>query len=159
MKKTFLLLMMAILSVAVFNSCSDDNDLPDVNISVQMQNVSELDGIIYVVQGNEFRINSINVTSLNDKASSLTTVEYYWDYALQYVTNVAPYTFSMNSTVLPVGNHLLQMRSNVLQVDKSIATVWLNYKVVVVASVDDLPEGAPTPGVINDMMRGEQKAN
>ncbi|MCM1152532.1 MAG: hypothetical protein NC328_02615 [Muribaculum sp.] len=159
MKQKVLLMMMALTGLFALSACSDDNDLPDVNITVQMQEVSEYNGIIYVVQGKEFQVNSITVTSLNGKNSALTTVEYYMDHYLTAVTNVSPYTCTFNTNSLPVGNHLLQMRSNVLQVDKSLATVWLNYYVTVVASEKDLPEGAPALGVINDQMQGQQKAD
>lgn len=149
MKKLLYILML--LPLGFLASCSDDNDLPSVDLTVEMTGAADVDNTIYVVQGEDFGIESITVKALNGNQAALTSVGYYWDGILSQVAPVAPYTITWNTASLPVGRHLLQMQSSLLEVDKSIASALFTYKVVVVASEDDLPAGA-TLGSVSDVI-------
>lgn len=149
MKKLLYILML--MPVCFLASCSDDDDYPSVDLTVEMTGAAGVDNVIYVVQGEEFGIESITVKSLNGNQAALTSVGYYWDGILSQVAPVAPYTITWNTSTLPVGRHLLQMQSSLLEVDKSIASALFTYTVVVVPSEDDLPDGA-TLGSIRDVI-------
>lgn len=138
--------LMAGIFALTMASCSDDNDLPEVNISVDLENVTVSDGVIYIVQGTDISVKSIEVESLNGKNSALANVAYYWDNSLVAMTNIDPFSCKFQTSALGVGNHLFQIRMNVLQEDKSLATSWISYNVVVVASAEDLPAGTEPPG-------------
>ena len=125
----------------VFSSCTDDNDLPDVNISLEVEKGVVSDGVIYVVQADTIDIAGIKVVN-NDanKGAAVTNVNYYWD-GYFYAPSVF-YPFGMTfptSENTTLGNHSIDITCTVLAVDKSISTATLSFPVKVVASVDDLP--------------------
>lgn len=150
MKKLLYLLMLLPLCLGV-SSCSDDNDFPSVDLTVKMTGAANVDNVIYVVQGDPFGIESISVTSLTGKQAMLSSVGYYWDGVLSQVAPAAPYSITWDTSSLGVGSHLLQMQTSLLQVDKSLATAVFTYRVQVVASADDLPDGA-TLGTVTNVM-------
>ena len=133
-------------------SCSDDDDLPNVEMSITVSGAECIDGTIYVVQGNTLNIESINVTNNEpDKAATITSADYYWDYRLIGTAMLPPYGFKIETVKTegdiegtPLGEHLLQIEAPLLAVDKEVATAILVYKVVVVASEDEIPEN-PDP--------------
>lgn len=157
--KTITKLMMLLLAPLAFalSSCSDDDDLPQVNISVDIQDVSVYDDVLYVVQGEPLKVNSITVKSLTDKAATVTNIGYYWDGFLTAVSNVPPFSCDFNTAGLEVGNHLFQIKMTVLQVDKSIAVSWVTYKVKVVADKNDIPSDADVPGEVTLTATADQK--
>lgn len=156
MKKYLQLFMLVCLPILTLTGCSDEDDLPDVDILVDMEDVSVgPDNTIYIVQGGTFQINSITVKSLNGQNAALGSVEYYWDGPLYAVTNIAPFSIKFNTDNLPIGNHLFQIRTSVLQVDKSMAVAWLSYKVKVVASADDIPSESEPPANSKTTIRVE----
>lgn len=135
--------MLAVLPMMafIFSSCTDDDDLPDVNISLQVEDGLVSDGVIYVVQGDTIDIAGIKVVN-NDanKGAAVTNVNYYWD-GYFYAPSVF-YPFGMTfatSENTTLGNHSIDITCTVLAVDKSISTATLSFPVKVVASADDLP--------------------
>lgn len=149
--KKFLYLLLLLPFCLGATSCSDDNDFPSVDLTVKMTGAANVDNVIYVVQGDPFGIESISVQSLTGKQAMLTAVNYYWDGVPSQVAPVAPYTITWDTSTIPVGSHLLQMQTSLLQVDKSIATALITYKVQVVESAADLPAGAELGTVTNVM--------
>lgn len=140
MKKLLYLLLM--LPLGFFASCSDDNDLPSVDITVNIENAVDANGKVYIVEGEPLTVTGIDVKSLNGKASGISGVKYVLDHVGMGYTIVQPFGGSIDSAYLPVGNHLLTLAFDVLQVDKSIAYAQLSTVVEVVASPDDLPDGS-----------------
>ncbi|MCM1377362.1 MAG: hypothetical protein NC097_06180 [Clostridium sp.] len=143
---TFLTLILLSIPTLVITGCSDEDDLPEVGISVNMDDVSIYNDIIYVVKGDTLKITSLDVYSLTNRSATLTNVGYYWDRTLAYVSNVSPFACDINTAGLPLGNHLLQIKMTVLQVDKSVGISWCNYTVKIVESVGDIPPEAAQPG-------------
>ncbi len=132
-------------------SCNDDDDLPNVDISLTVDKGTVVDGTIYCVAGDTIQIASINVVN-NDagKAATVTNVNYYWD-GMYYAPAVfAPFgmTFPISEEAT-VGNHSIGITATVLAVDKSIATAALNYPVKIVASADDIPATTDSPTITN----------
>ena len=62
MKKLFYLMMLAL--PMIFVACDDDDNLPRVDITVDFDNVANVDGELYIVKGDSLIVNSINVTNL-----------------------------------------------------------------------------------------------
>ena len=80
MKKLYYVLLMA-LPVLYFASCDDDNNLPDVDVSIQVDGGVSVDGKIYVVQGDTLKVESINVINNEEgKEAIITSATYSWDY-------------------------------------------------------------------------------
>ena len=133
MKK--LLYLLLLLPLGFLASCSDDDDLPAVEVTVNIDNAVPL------------TVQSINVESLNGKATGISGVNYVLDHVGLGYNIVSPFGAQINPAYLPVGNHLFTLSFDVLQVDKSIAYAQLSTIVTVVESAEDLPDGA-TPETV-----------
>lgn len=149
MKKAFLyLLLLASLPMIGLTSCSDDgDDLPDVNFSLDIEGGVSVDGVIYVVEGEDLVISAVNVTNNeSDKSAIITAATYYWDAYRLGTSAVPPYGFTISiSEGTPLGRHELAIECPVYAVDKSPAVANVFYPVEVVESADDIPTGsAPT---------------
>lgn len=146
MKKLLYLLILALLPVALA-SCSDDDDLPQVDFTLNIQGGSYADGAIYVVQGQNLTIESITVTNMeSNKGAMITSASYYWDGYYLGAAIQPPYGFEIETTdQTPLGRHTLEIVSPLYAVDKEIATSVLVYTVQVVSSEDEIPaEGTNT---------------
>ena len=143
MKKHLFLAVALIATCLGFSSCSDDNDLPNVDFTVDFEGgvVDPSTGTIYVVQGDELEVTSITVHNLDsDKNAGITGVQYYWDYNLIGISPVAPFGFSIaTSEDTAIGTHALSIQAGVVAVDKEPAFAVLEYPVEVVASPEDIP--------------------
>lgn len=153
MKKWFYLMLLAVLPVMAvsFAACDDDDDLPDVDISLSVDKGTVVDGTIYVVQGDTLQIASINVVNNEaNKAAAITNVNYYWDgiYYAPAVFQPFGMTFVTNDST-PVGSHDIGISCTVLAVDKSIATAALNYPVIVVSDSLDIPTPDGTNAIVD----------
>lgn len=141
MKKFYYFLLLAIPMLFVA-SCHDDNNLPDVDVSVKIAGAVNVDGVIYAVQGNTIKIESINVVNREEgKSAIITSASYSWDYRFVGVSVTPPYGAEFDTEYATVGRHLLQIECPLFAVDKSAAVLFFAYKVVVVKSADEIPGG------------------
>ncbi len=151
MKKWYYLLILAILPVmaVAFASCNDDDDLPDVNISLTVDKGTVVDGVIYVAQGDTLQVASINVeNNESGKGAGITNVNYYWDGYYYAPAVFSPFSMTFpTSDQTPVGDHSIDITCTVLAVDKSIASAVLSYPVKVVASADEIPSNPDSPTI------------
>ena len=139
MKK--LLYLLLLIPFGFLASCQSDEDLPQVTIDVTFDNVAYENGVLYVVQGEEWGVQSISVKSLNGENTTLANVGYSLDNTTIDFSNVAPYSISFDSALMPIGTHLLDIGFNVLQVNKPISNGVISYYVKVVESADQIPNG------------------
>lgn len=149
MKK--LLYLLLLLPLGLFSSCDDDNDMPDVTMNVSMSNVVQYDGITYVVAGDTIKVNSVTVKPVTGGNAAIAGgVTYIWDVYTNEMSvgysPVAPYGIDVPTATVGVGNHLLDLRMAIVQVDKSVANAFISYPIKVVASADDIPDPAPEKG-------------
>lgn len=147
MKKLFYLLFaLPFMMVA----CSDDdNDLPKVDISVDFENVAEVDGSFYVVKGEPIEISAINVTNREAGKKALATAAiYYLDGYRLGASVISPFAFEISTDNLSAGEYNLNIETEVFAVDKAPAFAVLGYKIVVVDSADDIPSDANGPSVV-----------
>jgi len=145
MKKAFyyMFLLLAVLPLSSLVSCSDDDDLPDVDFSLDISGGTSVNDTIYVVRGDTLAINSVNVVNNESgKKAIITAATYYWDAFRLGTATQPPYGFSFptgESTAL--GKHKIVIECPVYAVDKSPAIASLFYLVKVVADSDEIPGG------------------
>ena len=145
--KKLLYLLMALPALLLASSCSDDDskNLPDVSFQITYSGATDVDNILYVVQGDTLAIESIEVTPApGTKPASLGATVYYWDYAPVGSTMIVPFGMDFVTENVPLGRHLLQIRTSVMQVDKAIAFAEFAYRIMVVESATDIPAGSQT---------------
>lgn len=143
MKKFFYLLLA--LPLGIFMSCSDDNDLPDVGLNIQLDGCVEQGDTLYVAQGDTLTVESITLVNNTDKKGMLGVTNYYFDRLFVGSTMLQPYTFSIDSGTLPVGNHLLGIQTSIAVVDYPLCYGFAEYIVKIVPTKEDLPDGGTVP--------------
>ncbi len=142
-------IMMAVLPVLAFSlaSCSDDDDLPNVDVSINVENGSIVDGVIYVVQGDTLNIEGIKITNNEaGKGAAVTNVRYFVNGFYIGESLFAPYpAYNITDAETPEGSYSLGITCTVLAVDKSVAQAVLTYPIKVVAQATDVPgSGSPS---------------
>lgn len=141
MKRLYYLILLA-LPIVFAASCDDDNNLPDVDVSMSIDGAVNIDGTLYAVQGDTIKINGITVTNNEEgKSAIITSATYSWDYRVIGVSVTPPYGANIATNNVPLGAHLLQVECPLYAVDKSPSIMFFGYKVVVVPSADDIPSG------------------
>ena len=154
--KKLLFTLLAALPLLVLGACSDDNDnsLPDVDFNISMQGATDVDGIIYIVQGSPLTIESISVVNNEPgKEAMISGANFYWDgYFLGYAVE-PPYAFLIQTTEdTRPGKHVLEITAPVLAVDKELANAHIRYNVMVVTDADQIPEGGTSTLIIAQNM-------
>lgn len=151
MKKIIYLALALVALPFALTSCSDDDDLPNVdyNIAISGGVMNQTDNTIYVVRGDTLVIDALTVTNLDsNKAAAITGADYYWDYTWLGASTLPPYGFSIKVTdATPLGNHLLQIKTGVVAVDKEPAIGIVAYDVKVVADSTELPSTATSKAI------------
>lgn len=139
--KRILYILLA-LPLLMLSSCSNDDELPQVEFDVSFSGATNVDGTFYVVKGDMFTMDGITVTPVSgSKQATIGAVSYIWDYIAYGTVIEPPFTMSLQTSNLPAGRHVLQMEASVLQVDKAIAMAYFSYPVVIVDSADEIPSG------------------
>lgn len=149
-----------LLPLAIFSACSDDDDLPNVDITTTFSNVTKVENKFYAVAGDEITIDAVKAVSLDNKQAAITNLRFAVDgYAFIFpeITEADELNYSFSFDEDQVGNHVINVVGNVLQVDKSIATTAFNIPIVVVAAKENLPADAPELGTYSMTFRTEQK--
>lgn len=164
MKKILPLVILLVALPFAISSCSDDNDLPNVDYSISFSGATldSATGTLYVTQGDTLNVESITVSNLeSDKTAAVTGAQYYWDYNLIGNSPLPPFGYKIYvSDLTPVGEHQLTIRVGVVAVDKSPAIGIVNYPVKVVAAPSD-PTTTPvaSTAVVNAKGTLKLKAN
>ena len=140
MKKLFYLLFL--LPLAFFASCSDDDDLPEVDFSITLSNVALENNTFYAIKGDTVKIDNGAVKSLTDKSATVTGVRYFLNGIPIFGTIENPFVCEIETENLSPATYTLNVTSTILQVDKSIASGVCNYPLVVVENADKLPAGS-----------------
>lgn len=138
MKKFYLLMLLA-LPLLAFSACDDDDKLPDVSLSAQIDGATRVNDVLYVVQGDTLDIVSINMEDNTKKGAVIGGVEYFWDYYRIGGNIVSPYGMSIVTEGVPAGNHFLQILASVYAVDYAPCEAFMGFKVKLVPSASDIP--------------------
>lgn len=144
MKKLFYLLLLLPLSFLM--SCNSEDDLAQVDLTITLEGVTELNGNFYTISGNDITIKNLFVKSLNGKNAVITNVTYYFEGRPMIGVPGNPFLGTFSTEGLPSGTYTLGLTGLVLEVDKTVTTVSCSYPLTIVDSEEDLPEGAPEIG-------------
>lgn len=144
MKKLFYLLLA--LPLLALGSCHDEDDIPDVNVSITLDNVVVKGNVIYTVQETPLDITSISVEGVGSRAL-VTSVTYFWDGIRIGWNPLAPFSATIPGNAVSEGNHVLGISMEVAQEGKPLGFCATTYNVKAVAGTDDLPEGL-APGTV-----------
>lgn len=137
MKKLFyLLLALPLFMVA----CSDDDDLPQVDITATFDGGTQVNGNYYIVKGNTLVVEGMSLVNYGKDEATIGGVRYFLDYMPIGTSIVSPYGISIITDNLPVGNHLLQAEMPIYAVGYSLCTGYITKKIVVVSESADIPD-------------------
>lgn len=139
MKK--LLYLLLLLPLGFFTSCTDDDDLPDVDVAVTISNVVNSNGYFYVVQGDTLKFDSITIKGNNDKTAVINAVTYKWGLSVVGWNPIAPYNFSFLTGATRDGLYNMELDFDIAQVDKTMAFAILDFPIRVVTDASQLPDG------------------
>ncbi len=137
MKKMFYLLL--VLPLLGLTACSDDDDIPNVDVTVSIEGATRVGDVLYVVEGETLSVTSINLVDNTAKGAVIGSASYFWDYYRFYATINRPYGMSLSTVDMPLGNHLLEAIITIYAVDYAPCQGYINYKVRIVPSADDIP--------------------
>ncbi len=133
MKKLLLSLLALPLVAFGFTSCSDDDDLPEANIEVKIsggvQNPD--DNKIYVTEGDVIDFESITAVPTNGKKTTLGFTTYYIQGIPFAQTFTVPFGAKLDTEGMNPGEYIVQIKSELYQVDKAAAFVLISYQLVV----------------------------
>ena len=96
--KKYIYFLLMLLPLGIMSSCSDDDDLPDVDITVQLDKVVDQGNRIYVVQGQPLVVTGVSAKGLGGKEALVTGVSYLWDRIEVFYTRVDPFAFSISTS-------------------------------------------------------------
>ncbi len=144
--KKFLLALMALPLMMSLASCHDDDELPDVNINVTYKNAVVVDHQVYVVQGQEFGIESIVTTAAQEGKNATNGAVSYWLNGIPVgTTDVQPFAITLAPEwTQETGSFYIEFVMPVYEEGCALATAYARVKVNVVASADDIP--SPSDG-------------
>jgi hypothetical protein len=148
MKRWFSFLLAMLPFAAVTTSCDDDgeSDLPDVDVTATISGGTFYEGEIYIVQGQALTIESMTLDNYTKQDGAIGSVTYYWDHYLFSTQMVQPFTFTIQTSEQTVGKHLLQAQMPIYVAGYSVCWGFIQYYVNIVATADDMPEGAYIAG-------------
>lgn len=154
MKKLFYLLFL--LPFALMASCSDDDDLAQVDMTVTMSNVTKVNNTFYAIKGTTVTIDGTTVTPSAGKQATIVGVNYFMNGLPMPLAFAAPYAIEFKAD-LPAGSYVLDVTGEVLQVDKSITNMLCKYPFTIVETEEDLPDGAPEIGTYSSTITSGKK--
>lgn len=153
MKKLFYLFLL--LPLAFLASCSNDDNMPQVDLTLTLDGVTQNPETeqFYIVNGTEASVQSLVAKSLTDKEAVCTNCIFYIDGLQITDTFIEPFASDIPTAALSPGLHYLQARTTILQIDKSITVGYISIPIIVVASTEDLPDRLPALGTYSVTMR------
>ena len=144
MKKLLYLLLVLPFAMMV-SSCSNDNDLPNVDITMSFDNAVVKDGTVYVLQGEEFSITGLTTKAVDsNQQSAIVNVRYFWNGYPAPGLTWSNFPMEINMAEMPQpesGNNILGLNATLLETDKSMSYCTLRIPIKAVEKVEDLPDG------------------
>lgn len=139
MKKLLFLIAAVVLPFIGLTSCSDDNELPNVDVRVKINGATRIDDTLYVVRGDLLEIEGIYIIDNNKKGAMIADATYYWDLLRVGYTDRPDFGMKINTEELLLDKHNLQITMTILVVDYPVCFGTVVYRVVLVDSADDIP--------------------
>lgn len=159
--KKYLLYLLVVPLLATLVSCDSDDDFPPVDITVSIDGAVRQGNTLYVVQGDVLDIAAINMKDNTSKGAVIGSATYFWDYYRVAGTITKPYSFSLDTSNVALGRHLLQIEVSIYAVDYAPCLGYIGYDVVVVESSDQIPSSGDieTNPVIHAQLTDNTNAN
>lgn len=161
MKKFIYLLFL--LPMAFLASCNNDDDFPQVDLTLEINNVyqDQTTGKLYYVEGGDSPvIESLTASSLESgKNAAVTNVFYYLNRVVRlFGTEEDPFTPVIPGQLLEEGVNYINISATVLQEDKSIAYLNSSVPLIVVDEEKNLPVniGELTTGKVTLKIQNEK---
>ncbi|MDE5959727.1 MAG: hypothetical protein K2G94_07090 [Muribaculaceae bacterium] len=133
MKKLLLSLIALPMMAFGFTSCSDEDDLPEAKIEVRIsggvQNPD--DNRIYVTEGEQLVFESLTAIPTNGKKTTLGFTTYYIQGIPFAQTYTVPFGATLDTEGMNPGEYVVQIKSELYQIDKSAAFVLISYELVI----------------------------
>lgn len=147
--KKFLYTLLLLAAPVLMASCSNDDELPQVDMSIDYSGATETEGVLYIVSGDKLSIDAINVTPLKGYGkATIGATAYYWNYQYIGTSIEEPFGIAIDTEDMPVGDYVLQINSTVYQVDRSVGMAYFTIPVKIVDQPDDVPGGDDGSGEI-----------
>lgn len=142
LKNFVMAILAAVVSMSFVSSCSDDESMPDVTVKFKLIDCYRVGDLIYVVQGEDFGVESVRLVNNGNDRAVIGYVGYFWDNLRIGTASESPYTFVIDTDFVKPGQHLFQAQAEVYAVDYSPCMAYTNWYVNVVESADQIPAGA-----------------
>lgn len=143
--KKLLYLLLVIPFAMMVSSCSNDNDLPNVDITMSFDNAVVKDGSVYVVQDSVFSITGLTTKAVDsNQQSAIVNVRYFWNGYPAPGLTWSNFPMKINMADMPQpesGNNILGLNATLLETDKSMSYCTLRIPIKAVEKVEDLPDG------------------
>ncbi len=143
--KKLLYLLLVIPFAMMVTSCSNDDDLPNVDISMSFDNAVVKDGTVYVVQDSVFSITGLTTKAVDsNQQSAIVNVRYFWNGIPAPGLTWSNFPMEINMANMPQpesGNNILGLDATLLETDKSMSYCSLRVPIKAVQKVEDLPDG------------------
>lgn len=144
MKKLIYLLLVLPFAMMI-SSCSSDNDLPNVDITMSFDNAVVKDGVVYVVADQTLSVTGLTTKAVDsNKQSAIVNARYFWNGIPAPGLTWSGFPMEINMAEMPLvesGNNILGLNATLLEVDKTMSYCTLNIPIKTVASAEDLPDG------------------
>ncbi len=123
------------------SSCSEEDKLPNVNMTLTYESGVVSDGMVYIVQPDDLIVKSINITAVNQGHKATSGPVTYWLNGMSLGTNPeAPFGITIPTKNLEPGKYALQLSMPVYEEDCELSTATAVVVVNVVADVQELPD-------------------
>lgn len=150
--KKLLYLLLLLPAAFIFSSCSDDDNLPNVEVTMTFDNAVVDDGTLYVMQDSVFSMTSLTTKAVNsDNQTAIANVRYFWNGIPAPGLTWSPFPLEIDMAQMPTvrsGANVLGLRATLLEVDKSLAYCTLNVPIKAVETEADFPNGQ-LPGEVS----------
>ncbi len=134
---------MALSLSGSFTSCSSDDEKPQVNIDLTYGNASVIDGQVYVVQPDTFKILSVAVTPVREGHKATNGPVSYFMNGVPMGTNpVAPFGVNILTSELTPGAYAVQMFMPVYEEGCELANAVAQIQLNVLSDSTQLPSAA-----------------
>lgn len=138
---------------AFLASCNNDDDLPQVDLTLTLGQVTEVNDNFYTVLGNEISLEGLSVKALNGKNATVQNVMFYFNGFPLVGSFGNPFTGKIPTEGLKAGTYNLEFTGLLLEEDKSISNIACSFPIIIVEEEEDLPENAPEIGIYSQTLR------
>lgn len=142
--KILKLLFLTMPLLAAFAACSDDNEMPQVDISLTYRNAKVVNEAVYVVKPDTLFVDSVSVTAVRQGhiAGVFGPVNYYLDGVFVGSNPIIPNGMGILTEKLDPGTYSLGLSMNVAEEGCELATALVSVKMVVVSDPSEIPSSA-----------------